>query len=179
MTPLVGAAEIDARAAAIRVLAFDVDGVCTDGRLFYGPDGCALHAFHARDGLGIVRARNAGLLLVAVSGRRSKNVEARLSELKVPHIRQGVQLKAAELQSILAIDGHQWSECCYVGDDVNDVSCLRRAGLAVVPKDAVPDAAAFAHVVTQRRGGDGVLREVVELILRAQGKWVVDDEPAP
>ena len=172
-------ADVDARARAIRVLAFDVDGVCTDGRLYSGPDGCALHAFHARDGLGIVRARNAGLLLVAVSGRQSKNVEARLTELKVPHIRQGVLLKAAELQSILDGAGHHWSQCCYVGDDVNDVSCLRRAGLAIVPADAVADAKAFAHVVTNQRGGEGVLREVVELILRAQGKWIVDDEPAP
>jgi len=171
--------DVNARAARIQVLAFDVDGVCTDGRLFYGPDGCALHAFHARDGLGIVRARLAGLVLAAISGRRSKNVEARLSELKVTHIRQGVVHKAAELQSILALTGHEWSQCCYVGDDVNDVSCLRRAGLAVVPKDAVPDALAFAHLVTERRGGDGVLRELVERILRAQDKWVIDDEPTP
>ncbi len=170
-------ADVDARAAQIKVLAFDVDGVCTDGRLFYGPDGCALHAFHARDGLGIVRARLAGLVLVAISGRRSKNVESRLSELKVAHLRQGVVHKAAELQSILTLVGCEWSQCCYVGDDVNDVSCLRRAGLAVVPADAVPDAEACAHWITARRGGEGVLRELVERILRAQDKWVIDDEP--
>ena len=163
------------RARRVRVLAFDVDGVCTDGRLYYGPDGCALHAFHARDGLGIVKAREAGLVLAAISGRASKNVTARLTELKVPHIRQGVQHKAVELDRLLGELGVPWSACCFVGDDVNDVGCLRRAGLAVAPADAVDDAIAVAHHVARRAGGDGVLREVVELVLRAQERWVVDD----
>jgi 3-deoxy-D-manno-octulosonate 8-phosphate phosphatase (KDO 8-P phosphatase) len=160
----------------VRVLAFDVDGVCTDGRLYYGPDGCALHAFHARDGLGIVRAREAGLVLAAISGRSSRNVHARLSELKVPHIRQGVAVKTSELDGLLAELGLPWSSVCYVGDDVNDVGCLKRAGLAAAPADAVDDALAVAHVVTRRRGGEGVLRELVELLLRAQDRWVVDDD---
>ncbi|MBM4280488.1 MAG: hypothetical protein FJ137_06915 [Deltaproteobacteria bacterium] len=167
--------ELVARARAVRVLAFDVDGVCTDGRLYYGPDGCALHAFHARDGLGIVKARDAGLVLAAISGRASKNVAARLGELKVPHIRQGVARKAVELDGLLGELGVLWSACCYVGDDVNDVGCLRRAGLAVAPAGAVFDAIAAAHLVTQRQGGEGVLRELVELILRAQGRWSIDD----
>ncbi len=172
-------ADIDARAKKIRVLAFDVDGVATDGRLFYGKDGCALHAFHARDGLGLVRAREAGIVLAAISGRTSANVEARLSELKVPHIRQGVWKKAAELQAILDSVGADWSQCCFVGDDVNDVSCLKRAGLACCPRDAVDDVFAHVHLVSRRDGGHGVLREIVERILRAQGKWTIDDEPLP
>jgi 3-deoxy-D-manno-octulosonate 8-phosphate phosphatase (KDO 8-P phosphatase) len=163
------------RARAVRVLAFDVDGVCTDGRLYYGPDGCALHAFHARDGLAIVKAREAGLVLAAISGRTSRNVAARLGELKVPHIRQGVARKSAELDALLTELGVPWMACCYVGDDVNDVGCLRRAGLAVVPADAVGDAVAAAHHVTKRRGGDGVLRELVELILRSQQRWSIDE----
>jgi 3-deoxy-D-manno-octulosonate 8-phosphate phosphatase (KDO 8-P phosphatase) len=167
--------DVLARARAVRVLAFDVDGVCTDGRLFYGPDGCALHAFHARDGLAIVKAREAGLVLAAISGRASKNVAARLGELKVPHIRQGVQHKAIELDGLLNELGVPWSACCFVGDDVNDVGCLRRVGFAAAPADAVDDALAVAHHVTRRRGGEGVLRELVELILRAQDRWVVDD----
>ena len=170
-----GSADVVERARGIRVLAFDVDGVCTDGRLYYGPDGCALHAFHARDGLGIVKAREAGLVLAAISGRASKNVSARLGELKVPHIRQGVARKSVELDGLLQQLGVPWSACCYVGDDVNDVGCLRRAGLAVAPADAVFDAVAAAHHVTTRRGGEGVLRELVELILRAQDRWSIDD----
>jgi 3-deoxy-D-manno-octulosonate 8-phosphate phosphatase (KDO 8-P phosphatase) len=167
--------ELVEHARVVRVLAFDVDGVCTDGRLFYGPDGCALHAFHARDGLAIVKARESGLVLAAISGRASKNVAARLGELKVPHIRQGVARKSVELDGLLQELGVPWVACCYVGDDVNDVGCLRRAGLAVAPADGAFDAVAAAHYVTRRRGGDGVLREIVELVLRAQGRWSIDD----
>lgn len=171
--------EVIARAARVKVVAFDVDGVLTDGRLFYGPDGCALHAFHARDGLGLARAREAGLVLAAISGRSSKNVEARLSELKVPHIRQGVWKKAAELKGILDIVGCSFDECAYIGDDVNDLSCLRRVGLAGAPRDADPAVLAVAHWVSARDGGHGVLREFLELVLVAQQKWTFDDEPLP
>jgi 3-deoxy-D-manno-octulosonate 8-phosphate phosphatase (KDO 8-P phosphatase) len=175
--------ELDERAKKIRVLAFDVDGVATDGRLFYGSVpggvGCAFHAFHARDGLGLVRAREAGLVLAAISGRSSPNVEARLSELKVPHIRQGVWKKAAELKAILDGAGADWGACCFVGDDVNDLPCLRRAGLAAAPRDAVKEVRDAVHWVSDYDGGHGVLRDLVEVILRAQGKWSTDDEPLP
>lgn len=163
--------EITARARRIKLLAFDVDGVCTDGRLFYGPDGCALHAFHARDGLGLVKARQAGLVCAAISGRSSKNVDARLGELKVPFIRQGIAHKDAELRQILDEVGVGVDEVCFVGDDVNDLPVMRIVGLSVAPADAEPAVLAEAMAVTQRVGGSGVLREVVELILTAQGRW--------
>lgn len=163
--------EITARAQRIRVLAFDVDGVCTDGRLYYGPDGCALHAFHARDGLGLVRARTAGLVCAAISGRSSPNVDARLGELRVPFIRQGVADKDAELRGILALVGATPKEACFVGDDVNDLAVMRLVGLSIAPADAEPAVLAEAMLVTQRAGGTGVLREVVERLLTAQGRW--------
>lgn len=169
------AVDVAARAARIQVIAFDVDGVLTDGRLFYGPSGCALHAFHARDGLGLVRARLAGLKLVAISGRSSENVTARLSELKVDVIRQGISAKARELKAILDEFGVDAAACAYVGDDVNDLGALGVVGLACAPADAVDDVKAAVHVVCARRGGEGVLREVVELILRAQGRWVAGE----
>lgn len=165
--------DLVARARRIRVLAFDVDGVCTDGRLFYGPDGCALHAFHARDGLGLVKARQAGIVCVAISGRSSKNVDARLGELKVPYIRQGISAKDVELQQILGEIGATVDEACFVGDDVNDLPVMRIVGLSVAPADAEPQVLAEAMAVTQRVGGSGVLREVVELILQAQGRWQI------
>jgi 3-deoxy-D-manno-octulosonate 8-phosphate phosphatase (KDO 8-P phosphatase) len=165
--------EITTRARRIRVLAFDVDGVCTDGRLYYGPDGCALHAFHARDGLGLVRARTAGLVCAAISGRSSRNVDARLGELKVPFIRQGVSDKDVCLNEILAQVGATLDEACYVGDDVNDLSVMRLVGLSIAPADAEPAVLAEAMLVTERTGGTGVLREVVERVLTAQGRWNV------
>ncbi len=166
--------DVRARAAKVKVLAFDVDGVCTDGKLYYGADGCALHAFHARDGLGLVKARLAGITTVAISGRSSKNVEARLGELKVPYIRQGIAHKDRELQGILSELDVDASAVCYVGDDVNDVCVMDIVGLACAVADAEDDAKAHAHHVTQRAGGQGVLRELVELILRAQGRWKTD-----
>jgi 3-deoxy-D-manno-octulosonate 8-phosphate phosphatase (KDO 8-P phosphatase) len=165
--------DLMSRARAVRVLAFDVDGVATDGRLYYGKDGCALHAFHARDGLGLVRARDAGIVLAAISGRSSPNVQSRLAELKVPRIHQGVHDKWACLVGILEDVGVGTEACCYVGDDVNDLSCLRAVGLAAAPRDAVKDVLAAAHWVSERDGGHGVLRDLVELILRAQDRWVV------
>lgn len=165
--------DLTARARKVRVLAFDVDGVATDGRLYYGKDGCALHAFHARDGLGLVRARDAGIVLAAISGRSSPNVQARLSELKVPHIHQGVHDKWACLVGILEAAGVDADACCYVGDDVNDLSCLRAVGLSAAPRDAASDVIDAVHWVSARDGGHGVLRDLVELILRAQDRWVV------
>lgn len=171
--------DLVSRAQRIRVVGFDVDGVCTDGRIWYGPQGEALHAFNTRDGLGIVLARKAGLILVAVTGRNSANVAARLSELKVPHVLQGVPRKAEAFGRVLAELGAGWEEAAFIGDDVNDVPCLRRAGLAACVPDAADGVADYAHVVTRRHGGEGALRELIEIVLRAQGRWSVDGEPLP
>lgn len=171
--------DLQSRAQRIRVIGFDVDGVCTDGRIWYGPQGEALHAFHTRDGLGIVSARKAGLILVAVTGRTSANVAARLGELKVPHILQGVHKKAESFGGVLAQVGAAWEEAAFIGDDVNDVPCLRRAGLAACVPESAEGVARFAHVVTRCRGGEGALRELIEMVLRAQGRWEIDGEPTP
>ena len=160
-----------ARAKPVRVVGFDVDGVCTDGKLYYGPAGEALHAFHARDGLGIVRARKAGLVLVAITGRTSKNVQARLSELGVPHIVQGVMHKDAAFEPILREHGCTWAEAAFIGDDVNDLPCLTRVALAACVPDAARGVRERVHMVTEAAGGSGALREFLELILRAQGLW--------
>jgi 3-deoxy-D-manno-octulosonate 8-phosphate phosphatase (KDO 8-P phosphatase) len=159
---------IKMRARRIKVFAFDVDGVCTDGRLYYGPAGEALHAFYARDGLGIVMARQAGLVLAAITGRRSPSVQARLSELKVPHILQGVDDKAAVMSGLLESCGASWDEAAFVGDDVNDLPCLTRVGLSFAVADAMASVAAQVHVVTRAAGGRGGLREALDLVLDAQ-----------
>ena len=122
--------ELAAKAAQIQLVAFDVDGVCTDGRLYYGDDGEALHAFHARDGMGLVLARQQGLPTAAISGRRSGHVQSRLSELKVPHILQGIQDKPAHLENLKAQYGCEWQHVAYVGDDVNDIGLLQKLGWA-------------------------------------------------
>ena len=168
--------DLTTRAQRIRVIGFDVDGVCTDGRLYYGPGGEALHAFCARDGLGIVLARKAGLVLAAVSGRVSENVTKRLAELKVPYVLQGVGNKAEAFSGVLSEVGATWAEAAFIGDDVNDVPCIKRAGLGACVPDAADGVAEFAHVVVRRRGGEGALRELIEIVLRSQGRWSVDFE---
>lgn len=169
--PVLSAAEITARAQKVRVIGFDVDGVCTDGRLYYGPSGEMLHAFHARDGLGIVMARMAGIVLCAVSGRDSLHVSARMRELRVPHILQGIARKADAVERVLAELGASFDELAYIGDDINDLPVLDRCGLSACVADAAADVPARVHYVTQRRGGEGALRELIELVLKAQEKW--------
>lgn len=163
--------DLVARAQDVRLVAFDVDGVCTDGKLYYGPQGEALHAFQARDGLGIVRARLSGLTLVAITGRVSKNVDARLRELKVPHVLQGVAKKDDALEALLAAEGATFAQTAYIGDDVNDVACLQKARLSATVPDCADGVAEHVHYVTRRRGGEGALRELIELVLRAQARW--------
>ena len=160
-----------ARAATVRLVAFDVDGVCTDGRLYYGPDGEALHAFHARDGMGLVMARQNGLPTAAISGRKSKNVQARLGELGVPHILQGIKDKPAQLEDLRQQHHCEWDQVAFVGDDVNDIQLLQRVGLAAAVPDAAFGISEHAHFTLQALGGRGALRELLEGILRVQGKW--------
>ena len=160
-----------ARASAIRLVAFDVDGVCTDGRFYYGADGEALYAFHARYGMGLVLARQNDLPTAAISGRKSKNVQSRLSELKVPHILQGIHDKPAHLDALRQEYDCQWSEVAFVGDDVNDIQLLKQVGLAATVADAAYGVGEHAHFALQASGGRGALREFIEGILRVQGKW--------
>ena len=159
------------KAQRIRLVAFDVDGVCTDGRFYYGAQGEALPAFHARDGMGLVLARQHGIPTAAISGRNSKNVQARLSELKVPHIHQGISDKLAVLEALRVQYELQWDEIAFVGDDVNDIVLLQQVGLSVVVADAAYGVGEHATFTLATRGGHGALRELIEGILRCQNKW--------
>ncbi len=159
------------RAQRIEVIAFDVDGVCTDGKLYYGPNGEMLHAFHARDGLGMARARVAGIVLCAISGRASQNVLARMQELRVPHVLQGIADKTAALAGVLEQEGKTFAQAAFIGDDINDLPLLKTVGLAACVADAVPQLPPCVHLVTRNKGGEGALRELIEAVLVAQGRW--------
>jgi 3-deoxy-D-manno-octulosonate 8-phosphate phosphatase (KDO 8-P phosphatase) len=165
------ATDVTERARRVRLIGFDVDGVCTDGKLYYGPAGEMLHAFHARDGLGMVTARMAGMLLCAISGRDSAHVGARMKELRVPHVLQGVGNKLAAMEQLLGTLGIAFEEIAYIGDDVNDLPLLLQAGLSAAPADAVSDVRASVHMVCERGGGQGALRELIERVLKAQERW--------
>jgi 3-deoxy-D-manno-octulosonate 8-phosphate phosphatase (KDO 8-P phosphatase) len=155
-------------AASIRLLVLDVDGVMTDGRLYFGPRGEALKLFHVRDGYGIQQLDRAGICVSVISGRRSKMVEVRCRELGVEHVIQGTADKVAAFQKLrtrLKVDP---SACACVGDDSLDVPLMKKVGLAFAVADAHRDALRAAHVVTSLPGGHGAVREVCDYLLDAR-----------
>ncbi|MBN2362414.1 MAG: HAD hydrolase family protein [Deltaproteobacteria bacterium] len=154
--------------AAVRLVAFDVDGVLTDGRLYLDDQGRELHAFHVRDGMGMALARRDGLLLVALSGRDSPGVRARLQELRVSEIHLGVIDKAQVLSELAQRLQIPLAQTCFVGDDVNDLAALAIAGRSYAPADAHPRVRAVVHSVTRAAGGHGVLREILDAIYQAR-----------
>ena len=160
-----------ARAARIRLLVLDVDGVLTDGRLHYGPSGEETKIFNVRDGLGMVAALRAGLGLAVISGRASAAVTKRMAELGVAEVHQGVKDKSAVLDAMLRRLGLRPSEVAAMGDDIPDLELLRRAGLKLAPADAVAEVRRHADWTSRCSGGAGAVREAVEMLLRARRAW--------
>jgi 3-deoxy-D-manno-octulosonate 8-phosphate phosphatase (KDO 8-P phosphatase) len=166
-----------ARAARIRLVLLDADGVLTDGRLYLASGGHDGRAFHTRDGLGIRMGQRAGLQFGIISGRDCDAVRRRGEELSLPEIHLGESDKPRRLQEILARRGLSPEEVCFVGDDLPDLGVMRRVGLAMAPADAAPEVRQAAHRVTRCPGGNGAVREVVELLLRATENWERIIEP--
>ncbi len=155
-------------AARVRLVIFDVDGVLTDGRLYFLPDGRELKVFHVRDGLGIRRLQAAGIEVAVISGRDSPLVVRRMHDLGVTRVYQGHDDKLATFRALLDELGLSAAETAYVGDDVIDLPVMAVAGLAVAVADAHPEVRAAAHRVTALPGGRGAAREVCDLILEAR-----------
>jgi 3-deoxy-D-manno-octulosonate 8-phosphate phosphatase (KDO 8-P phosphatase) len=170
------AASVLARAKKIRVLLMDVDGVLTDGHvwLLSRRDGTAseLKGFSAHDGAGLKLARAAGLRTGVITGRESSAVTQRSRECEIEFVFQGRATKLGAYEEILRATGASESEVAYVGDDLPDIPVLERVGLAIAVANAAPEVKRAAHYVTARTGGEGAVREVIELIVKAQGKWI-------
>ena len=162
---------IKARAARIKLLLMDCDGVLTDGRITLLPGGDEQKTFNVRDGHGIVLLHRAGLRSGIISGRSSSLVERRAKELGIEFVRQGTWNKLEDFEEILEQAGVTPEETAFVGDDVTDVPLMLRVGLAVAVVDAVPEAKQTADIITESKGGEGAVREVTDLILQAQRKW--------
>jgi len=135
------------------------------------PGGDETKAFDVKDGHAMVMAQRAGLQIAIISGRKSSVVQARAKELGIAHLHEMAWVKTEPYDKVLAEEGLTDEEACYVGDDVVDIPLLRRAGLAVAVADAVEEAKQYSHFVTKRAGGQGAVREVIEIILKAQDKW--------
>jgi 3-deoxy-D-manno-octulosonate 8-phosphate phosphatase (KDO 8-P phosphatase) len=156
------------RAAAVRLVALDVDGTLTDGRLFIGPSGEAMKAFSVRDGFGLTLLREAGVKLALVTARRSTIVEVRAAELKFDEVRQSARDKAATLDELCRHFGLQARQAAFVGDDWPDLRAMALAGLAASVADAPAAVRERAHWVSNAPAGRGAVREFAEFVLRSQ-----------
>jgi 3-deoxy-D-manno-octulosonate 8-phosphate phosphatase (KDO 8-P phosphatase) len=164
-------AENERRAAKIRLIVLDSDGVLTDGRIVMSSDGTETRSFHVTDGFGIRMAQRAGLRFAVVSGRRSEVLARRAEELGIDELHQKILDKATCLAQMLERLGLPAEAACFVGDDLIDLPAMRLAGFSAAPADAQPLVREAAHFVTERNGGQGAVREVVEVVLHAAGKW--------
>lgn len=163
--------ELLERARQIKMLVFDVDGVLTDGSLFYGDDGQEYKAFHSRDGHGIKMLKATGVEAGILTGRTSNVVLHRAKNLGITHIFQGADDKLAVYERLLAQTGLKPEEVGYMGDDVVDLPVLKRCGLALSVPDAHELVAGQVHYITRAHAGRGAAREACELIMRAKGTW--------
>ncbi len=161
----------ETRAAAVRLLVLDVDGVLTDGRLYFGADGEAMKVFDVRDGHGIKLLREAGIEVAILSARRSPIVERRARELGIARVMQGAADKAAGLADLMQASNVRPEQCGYIGDDWPDLVALATAGFAATVADAAPEVRRLAHWISAAPGGRGAVRELAEFILRAQGRF--------
>jgi 3-deoxy-D-manno-octulosonate 8-phosphate phosphatase (KDO 8-P phosphatase) len=156
---------------AIRLLICDVDGVLTDGGIIYGTDGLEIKKFHVRDGSGLKFWIRAGHQAAVLSGRESPVVERRAAELGIRLVEQGAKEKLPALERILAAADCPAAEAAYIGDDLPDLPVFHKVGLRVAVADAVAELRREADLVTRAAGGRGAVRELIELLLKAQGRW--------
>jgi 3-deoxy-D-manno-octulosonate 8-phosphate phosphatase (KDO 8-P phosphatase) len=163
--------ELERRASRIKLLLMDCDGVLTDGRITLLEDGDELKSFHTRDGHGLVLLHRAGLRSGIISGRTAKAVDRRARDLGVSFVYQGILDKIATFNELTSSEELDNGEIAYIGDDVTDIPLMNRVGLAVAVADAVAETKAASHYTTELAGGFGAVREVCELILKAQGHW--------
>ena len=163
-----GSTRDPAALAKVRLLVLDVDGVLTDGRLFYGAKGEVLKAFHVRDGYGIKQVAAAGIIVAIISGRKSAAVLRRAKELGIRHVTLGANDKLSALRKLAKARRVSLEECACVGDDTPDAPILAAAGVGIAVTDAHEDALAAADLVTTRAGGQGAVREVCDWLIAAR-----------
>lgn len=165
------------RAHNVRLMIFDVDGVMTDGSLYYTDSGEELKAFNSLDGHGLKMLRQSGVALAIITGRNSRLVEHRARNLGIDHLIQGAHDKLAAFEQLLSDTGFSMADCGYMGDDVIDLPVMRRVAFAIAVPDSPTLVRQHAHYVTGARGGNGAVREACEIIMQAQG--TLDAQLAP
>lgn len=174
-------AEAVERARRVKCVILDVDGVLTDGGLYIGADSELFKPFYCRDGFGITIARKVGLRTAIITGRESKHVLFRAGELHIEDVWQGSLDKRAAFRELKERRGLSDEELAYVGDDIIDLPIMTKVGFPVSVADGAPEVREIAHLVTDHPGGRGAVRDAIEFILKAQGKWrqILDSFKAP
>ena len=156
------------RLGSIRLVAFDIDGVFTDGRFYVSDDGSETKAFHTQDGYGVRRLLEAGVEVAVISGRRSPAVEQRMAELDVRHVVLGCKNKVAAFDELIASLGIEATDCAFVGDDMPDLALLEHVGLSIAVANAVQAVQERCDYITRKPGGFGAVREVCDLVAGSQ-----------
>lgn len=159
-----------AKLARVKILLCDVDGVLTDGTVLMG-DGREFKSFHIQDGLGLRLLQQAGVRVAWISGRPSTATQQRAEDLKIDFLHEGSGSKVEASESILDRAGLAWKDAAFAGDDLVDLGPMKRSGVAIAVANAVADVKRLADYVTRAAGGQGAIREVAEIVLRAQDKW--------
>lgn len=163
--------ELKKKAEKIKLIILDVDGVLTDGKIVYDSEGREIKAFNIHDGHGIRLLHDTGINVAIITGRQSKVVEIRASELGITDVFQKARYKNSVYQELLKKYNLKDENTAFVGDDLIDLSILRSVGFAVAVSNAVDEVKEYAHMVTKKAGGEGAVREVIDFIIKAQGKW--------
>lgn len=163
--------DIIERAKKVKLLLLDVDGVLTDGRIIRSNKGDEIKNFNVNDGLGVLLVKRSGIKCLILTAKASRIVTARAKDMGIDKVYQGFHYKAEALEDILKKFEVSADEICFIGDDVIDIPVLKRVGLAVCPPNAMHEVKPLAHLITEKKGGYGAVREVCDLILKAQGTW--------
>ncbi|MFC1632356.1 KdsC family phosphatase [Candidatus Omnitrophota bacterium] len=159
------------RAKKIKMLVLDVDGVLTDGRIIYDRQGEQLKCFHVLDGMGLALLKRTQIKVALITAKSSKALLRRARDIGAVEVKQGAHDKSLAFKQLLKKYNLNKEDTCFIGDDLLDLPVIRRAGLAVAVANACAEVKTLAHYVTKKKGGAGAVREVIEIILRAQNKW--------
>lgn len=162
---------IEEKIKKVKLLALDVDGILTDGKIIYDSTGKEIKQFDVKDGYGIALFKGAGLKTSIISARKSDVVDIRNRDLKIDKLYQGAHPKIDAYLQMLKDFNLKDEDVCFMGDDITDLQVLKRVGFSATVADAVDDVKEHVDFITQRKGGQGAVREVIELILKTQGKW--------
>jgi 3-deoxy-D-manno-octulosonate 8-phosphate phosphatase (KDO 8-P phosphatase) len=163
--------ELLLKAQGIRIVFLDIDGVFTDGGLYFSEAGETIKRFHTLDGLGVKLLQRAGITLAVITGRDSKPLRLRLAALGIQHVHYGTEDKRPAAEQTLKELGFEWHQAAAMGDDWPDIAVMRRCALACAPSNGHIEVKAISHYVTKTQGGQGAVREFCDLLLVASGKY--------